>query len=422
MKHVDPHPSPNHPLLSVSLALILLQILVAPGIAHAASKAWEFQAAGKIIGAPLVTGETIYIAGGDTVYALDHGGRERWHRRVAGDVSAAVTVDGSTVYVHSSGGLHALDDRGQPLWTYEAEDLGPLVDGRTWGWGAEILADPWGWYRSAPASTDDLVIFGSSDGVHAVERKSGVRRWRVPVGPVTADVVVHGDLALIACWNHSVYALDIETGKVRWRFRATVPASKGVDWIGYQGFHLTPRVDGDRVFVGNRNTNFYALNVEDGSIAWNSKVGASWMGSPAVASEQHVFYGLSDGQAVLGHRKDSGALSHFFRTGSLVFAQPALHRDQLIVGTLSGHLFSIDTISGEGRELAHLGPVEKRYAEFFEPESLPEGLSPHQKTEHSVERMLTESNSILNLTVVEGRAYVGTGSGRLYALTLEPPD
>ena len=238
---------------------------------------------------------------------------------------------------------------------------------------------------------------------------------------MTADVTLHDGLAVVAGWNHSVYALEQDTGKVRWRFRATLPASKGIDWVGYQGFHLTPLIDGDRVFVGNRNTYFYALNVADGSIAWNSKVGASWIGSPAVASEDHVFYGLSDGQAVLGHRKNSGALSHFFRTESLVFAQPAVFEDQLIVGSLSGHLFAVDTVGGKGQELAHFGPAEKRYAEFFDPDTVPTGLSPHAAAAHGIERMLTESNSVLSLAVAGQRVYVATASGVLYALDLRPP-
>ena len=392
-----------------------------PAGSLAAPTDWQFQTSGKIFGKPIVAGETLYVAAGSTVHALALDGKPRWQRDLPGEIAAAVHVDEDEIYVHSSTGLHALDASGERLWTYEAEDLGPLVDGRTWGWGSELLPDPWGWYRSAPVSADDAVIFGSSDGVHAVDKGTGERLWRVPVGPVTGDVAIHDDLVIVASWNHSIYALERATGKVRWRFRASLPASKGVDWVGYQGFHLTPLVEGGRVFVGNRNTYFHALNAEDGTIAWNSKVGASWIGSPAVTSDQHVFYGLSDGQAVLGHRRDTGALSHFFHTGSLVFAQPALHGDKLIVGTLSGHLFSVDTGRGEGRELTHFGPAEKRYAEFFDPDHRPDGLTPHGAASHSIERMLTESNSILNLSVVNGRAYVATASGRLYAMDLERP-
>ncbi|MDA8018316.1 MAG: PQQ-binding-like beta-propeller repeat protein [Thermoanaerobaculia bacterium] len=381
---------------------------------------WQFEAGGKVIAKPTVVGPTIYLAGGNTVHALDLQGEERWQRELPGTIAARIDIDGADLYVHSSEGLYALDEEGKRLWSYEHEDRGPLVDGRTWGWGDEILPDPWGWYRSAPMVDGETVYFGSSDGVLAVHRATGERRWAVPVGPVTADPVSFQDLLVIACWNHSVYGLEKESGKVRWRFRASMPPSKGVDWIGYAGFHLSPEIDGDRIFVGNRNTYFYALNAKDGTEAWSSKVGASWMGSPAVLTEDAVYYGLSDGMAVLGHRKDTGALRFLFRTGSLVFAQPEVHGNRLIVGTISGHLYIVDTMTGQGELLLHLGPEEKRYAEFFDPEIVPKDLTRHRSTSWSIEKMLTESNSILNLTVHDDTAYVGTASGVLYAVPLGP--
>ena len=412
----------SHASLRALHTLVLALAIATATHSSAAETSWRFETGGKIIGKPTITSDTIYLAGGNTVHALGLDGSERWRRSLAADIAASIRGDDDTIYVHSSMGLHALSLEGEPRWTYDAEDRGPLVDGRTWGWGSEILADPWGWYRSTPLILEDAVIFGSSDGVHAVAKDSGEQLWRVPMGPVTTDAKIHGDLLVVASWNHSVYGIEQSTGKVRWRFRADLPPSKGVDWAGYQGFHLTPVIDGDRVFVGNRNTNFYALRVEDGTIAWSSKVGSSWIGSPAVTSEEHVFYGLSDGQAVLGHRKNSGALSHFFRTDSLVFAQPVLWGGQLIVGTLSGHLFSIDTVSGEGREITHFGPAEKRYAEFFQSAGRPDGLSPHQAAEYSIERMLVESNSILSLEVEGDALYVGTASGVLHVLDLDGGD
>jgi outer membrane protein assembly factor BamB len=201
-----------------------------------------------------------------------------------------------------------------------------------------------------------------------------------------------------------------------------MPPTKGVDWIGYAGFHLTPVVEDDRVFAGTRGTYFFSLNAGDGTEVWSSKVGSSWMGSPAVLSEDSVYYGLSDGMAVLGHLKASGRLTFFFKTGSLVFAQPEIYDRTLVVGTLSGHLFSIDTVTGQGRKLMSLGPEETKYGEFFDPKTTPEKLTRYEGTGWSIERMLTESNSILNLTVSENTAYVGTASGKLYAIDLSPQD
>ena len=403
----------------VLLALPWL-ILCAPSVHSAAEIRWRFEAGGRVIGKPTITENRIYIAAGQTVHALSMAGDELWRRELAGGVAAGITADEDRLYVHSSVGLHVLTNEGEEIWLYESPDLGPLVDGRTWGWGNEILPDPWGWYRSAPLVGDETVVFGSSDGVHAVSKETGERLWQVPIGPVTADLVVHEETIVAACWNNSVYGLDAGSGKLQWRFQGRLPSSRGVDWIGYQGFHLTPILHEGRVFVGTRGTYFYALDADDGTEIWSSKVGSSWIGSPAVILDDVVYYGLSDGFAIMGFRHDRGAQAHFFQTASPVFAQPQHYGKRLIFGTLAGRLFSIDTVSGEGQQLMLLGPEENLYGKYFEPEIIPDDLTRHEATQWSIDQLLTNAQSVLNLTILENTAYVGTGSGMLYAVDLDP--
>jgi outer membrane protein assembly factor BamB len=397
-----------------------LLIVLAHTVVSAAEIRWQFEAGGQVIGKPTVTEDRMYIAGGRTVHALSMDGEELWQRELAGDIAASITVDEDRLYVHSSAGLHALTDAGEEAWFFESADLGPLVDGRSWGWGNEVLADPWGWYRSSPRVHGEIVAFGMSGGVQAISKGTGELVWQVPLGPVTGDLVVHEDTIVAACWNNSIYGLDAEAGEVRWRFQGGVPSSKGADWIGYQGFHLTPLLHDGRVFAGTRGTYFYALDAKDGTEAWSSKVGSSWIGSPAVILDGGVYYGLSDGFAVMGFRPDRGAQTLFFRTESPVFAQPQPHGKQLIVGTLAGRLLSIDTVSGEGELLMHLGPEENLYPKVFDPEIIPADLTRYQTTQWSIDHLLTNAPSVLNLTIQDDTAYVGTGSGVLYAVGLDP--
>ena len=389
-------------------------------VLSAAQIQWQFEAGDRIIGKPTINVDRIYIAGGKTVHALAMDGEELWQRELAGDIAAGITVGEDRLFVHSSAGLHALTDAGEEIWFFESPDLGPLVDGRSWGWGNEVLADPWGWYRSSPAVHGETVAFGMSGGVQAVSKETGELLWQVPLGPVTADLVVHEDMIVAACWNNSIYGLDATSGEVRWRFQGGVPSSKGADWIGYQGFHLTPLLHEGRVFAGTRATYFYALDARDGTEVWSSKVGASWIGSPAVILDEAIYYGLSDGFAVMGFSHERGAQTLFFRTESPVFAQPQVHGAQLIVGTLAGRLFSIDTATGKGQLLMHLGPEENLYPKVFDPEIIPDDLTRYESTQWSIDHLLTNAPGVLNLTVHEDTAYIGTGSGTLYAIALDP--
>ena len=70
----------------------------------------------------------------------------------------------------------------------------------------------------------------------------------------------------------------------------------------------------------------------------------------------------------------------------------------------------------------HFGPQENLYGKFFDPEIIPDGLSRYEATQWSVDQLLTNANSVLNLTIHEGTAYVGTGAGTLYAVALDSPE
>ena len=401
----------------IALRTTILLLLFATSAISAAEIRWQFEPGGRVFGKPTLGEAAIYVAGGKTLHALTLDGELLWERELAGEIAASVTLEEGVLYVHSSAGLHALDELGQLLWTYENEDLGPLVDGRTWGWGNEILADPWGWYRSAPLVRGETVFFGSSDGVHAISKQTGEVQWRVPVGPVTADLVPSRTrFSSRVGTTTSMHSRRLREAQVA--IRCTGARGRGVDWVGYAGCNLTPIVQGEHLFVGNRGTYFYALDARDGAEIWSSKVGASWIGSPAVISEDAVYYGLSDGNAVMGHLLSTGAQTLFFETGSAVFAQPELSGEHLIVGTLIGRLFSIDTASGQGEEILNLGPDQVDWAGFFEPEIVPDHLTRHEGDAWAVDRMLTSANSVLSLALAGDTAYVGTGSGRLYAIDL----
>jgi hypothetical protein len=56
---------------------------------------------------------------------------------------------------------------------------------------------------------------------------------------------------------------------------------------------------------------------------------------------------------------------------------------------------------------------------FFDKKIQPKDMDSYQATIWSINKMLTEFNAILNLTVNKGTAYLSTGSGKLYAVPLQ---
>ena len=400
----------------LTIFLIILSVLVS-GVASA-QNAWEFQANGMIKAKATISDNVIYVSGGETLYALNLDGKLRWQKDLEASIAAGVGVAGEFLYVHSAAGLHALDKDGEQKWFFPKQDKGPLVAGASWGWGDNTLHDPWGWYRSAPLVKDGRIYFGSDDGLYAVSASDGSQIWHAAMGPVTTDPASFEGLIIVGSWDNKLYSVSAKTGETTWVVEAQVPGGAASRWIGYYGFNLNPVVYKDGVFVGARGTYFYALSAKTGEEVWSVKVGTSWIGSPAVVTEDSVYFGLSDGKALLGYNRRGGEQNTFFRTGSLVFAQPALHGDQLIIGSLSGQLFQLDTNTGEGRQVKLLTDKSGSYQQYFDPKIQPKNISPHQAAIWSINQMLTQFNSILNLTVHDGVAYLSTGSGKLYAVPL----
>ena len=400
------------------LASLVIFTLMLGGNAPCAQSAWEFQVSGMIKGKPTISEDTIYIAGGQVLYALDMNGKLRWKKDLEAAIAARISLAGDTLFVHSAAGLHALDKSGEQKWFFAKEDKGPLVAGKSWGWGDETLPDPWGWYRSSPLLKDGKVYFGSDDGLYALDAGDGSQIWHAAMGPVTADPASYQDSIIVGSWDNKLYSINAETGETGWVVEAQAPGGPASHWIGYYGFNLNPVIYKDAVYVGARGTYFYVLNAKTGEEIWSVKVGTSWIGSAAVVTEDSVYFGLSDGKAVLGYNRKGGEQNTFFKTGSLIFAGPELHGDQLIIGSLGGQLFRLDTVSGHGEQIMALTDKTGSYQGFFDPKIQPGDLSPHRAAGWSITKFLTEFNAILNLTVHEGVAYLGTASGKLYAVHL----
>jgi len=397
--------------------LFLFAMLMACNSLYA-QNAWEFQTGG-MIKAKATVSDNIYLAGGQTVYALGLDGKLIWQKDLGAAVAARITVAGEVLYVHSEAGLHALDRNGEQQWFFPKQDKGPLVAGKSWGWGDEIFPDPWGWYRSAPLIMDGKVFFGSDDGLYAIAADDGSQVWHTAMGPVTTNPANFKDSIIVGSWDNKLYSVKAEGGQINWAVGAQVPGGKASQWIGYYGFNLNPIVYKDTVFAGARGTYFYALLAETGEEAWSVKVGTSWIGSPALVTEDTVYFGLSDGKSVLGYNRQGGEQNTFLKTDSLVFAQPELNGDQLIIGSLSGRLFRLDTVSGEGGQIKTLTDKIGSYNQFFDPQIQPKDMDRHKATSWSINKMLTEFNAILNLTIHQGTAYLSTASGKLYAVPLK---
>ena len=277
---------------------------------------------------PVVVDGVMYVTSVNEAYALDRSGREIWHysrprtQGLAGDaasgINRGVAVLGDRVFLVTDHAhllaLHRLT--GQLLWDAEMADYRQ-------NYGA----------TGAPLVVNDLVISGVSGGdegirgfVDAYRASTGERVWRFWTVPARGEpgsetwvgrAIEHGCAATwltgtydpeakLLYWptgnpcpdyngderkgdnlySASVFALDPETGKLKWHYQFTPHDLH--DWdatetplLADAAFHGQPR---KLMLQGNRNGFFYVLDRLTGkallaepfvrNITWASGIGA----------------------------------------------------------------------------------------------------------------------------------------------------
>jgi len=187
---------------------------------------WKFPTGDGIVSSPVHKDGVIYCGGDDgNIYAVDAAdGRQRWKRKTDGPVPATPAIDGDTLYVGSyDGKFYALDARtGALRWKFategerrfEAKGLhGMLPKNQT-------IADAFDVFLSSPVVAAGLVYFGSGDGnVYALDAQSGDMRWKFRTGDVVHASPAYADgVVFFGSWDSYFYAVDARTGQERWRF------------------------------------------------------------------------------------------------------------------------------------------------------------------------------------------------------------
>ena len=218
--------------------------------------------ANAIYGTPAVSGDTLYVGGYDsTLYALSlkegEEGDQNWGEPVGGPIvggpivveidrsrdATAAQVSGepatsTLVLVGSSdGNMYAFDADGTEEWRFTTGD-------KVW---------------SAPAVSEGVAYFGSLDhNVYAVDLEDGSEKWRFPTkGGVVATPVVAKNRVFVGSFDGIFYAIDAVTATEVWRFDGAS------SW--YWGRAIATD---ETIYASSLDGNLYALDIETGGLRW----------------------------------------------------------------------------------------------------------------------------------------------------------
>jgi len=294
------------------------------------SERWRNTTGSTVSAAPLIVGPTLYagdLAGTLLALAADDG-REIWSYKTGVAIWSSAALAGDTVFVGNEDGVvFAISAvSGEKRWSFETDEN----------------------IESSPAVVDGVVCFGGWDGrVYALDQNDGSERWSRQIGsmvrasPAVADGVVYAPSD-----SDGVFALDLQTGEPIWHFSerpilgaTTAALSEGL-------LYVVGAADGDLV----------ALNLADGSLAW--QIHLDELSTPAPAVAQGLVYSASEGFNQQSGQYTKSVQAHDARTGEPVWsyepldfawADPLIASEILYLSDISGTIYALD--AGNGAEL-----------------------------------------------------------------------
>jgi outer membrane protein assembly factor BamB len=282
------------------------------------------------LGSPLVVGDTVYVAVGSRVFALDRAtGNQKWkYPQVEGIPgyfrSAPVLAEGTIVAAGDNRLIYGVDAAtGAAKWQYASEV--PIV--------------------GQPVALGNIVVARFSDNsIMGIRADNGQPEWKAPNGEplpyrvfdgIDGDLAVHGNTILFVTQAGELQSVSAATRKLIWKakFSSVTPGA-------------SPIIYGDVAFV-NSGTWLVAVNAINGGARWQQNIGEMLAFSPAVSAEG-VFTVTQDGKGLLFDTATGRVkMRNPIDLGSVLAVRPSAIDKQFLAPLTSGALTLVNPANGE---------------------------------------------------------------------------
>lgn len=322
------------------------------GIAGEPRVLWKIATGGPVDSSPVILGGVAYIVGGEgRLLALDVStGSQRWVSQADGLVGSPAIAGDRIIALGKDGSINAIRMDGSSEWR-TAADLAP---------------------NSTPLVTGDVLIAGGRGGaIQAFDAANGAARWNVRTGDELPRAAAGDEThAYIGSHDGRLYAIEAATGATAWTLDAAadhfatpairdgrvlamaatsddasllaVDAASGVERWRFvppdgRGLH-SPSVDDGAVYISS-DRSFYALDPDDGSVAW-AREGERW-NTAGIAIADSALYAFESGGTL--HAMDARTGSEVWRlyVGGDVATGTTIADGRLIIGTDGGDVMAI---------------------------------------------------------------------------------
>jgi len=271
-----------------------------------------------------------------------------------------------------------------------------------------------GGVEGAPAIVGGVVYIASLDKfLYALDLATGKEKWKVKLGAMKASPSVKGDRVYVGDLDGKFHCRKIADGSAVWEFETSGEIMAGCN------FH------GTNVLVGSHDSTLYCLDAA-GKKLWDMKIDGPVNGTPAVIGDVTFVAGCDSILHILDAKtgKELGSVE----LGGQAAATAAIMGDFAYVGTMANTVVAVDLkkkvkawqfeaavrqqpffASAAAADLVVAGSRDKRVY----------GIDP--KTGKSAWSFVTEGQVDASPVIVNGRVYVGclNDDGNFYVLDLK---
>jgi len=232
---------------------------------------WTYYTDGPVRSSTCIAEGHVFIGSDDQhLHAVNiNTGRAAWKFQTSDPIrSTPLVVDGLVYVGNEMGDFVAVDFRGELKWRFRARR------GIT----------------SSPASTGDLIVFGSHDStLYALDQRNGFVTWRFRLGKGSiSSPCVSDNMIFIGAADGFIYAVEAKTAKEVWRFRTEHQVSS------------SPVIYKDSLYCGSIDGSLYCLEFRTGRLRWKFGTEGQIIGSPLVYDDI-VYVGSTDHQVYAFH-------------------------------------------------------------------------------------------------------------------------
>jgi outer membrane protein assembly factor BamB len=319
---------------------------------------WKFKTNMPLFSSPVISENVVFVGSLDsTLYAVDLAtGKLKWKFKTGGQIRSTVSMQGDQLFLYSGDAiLYCLSKTsGKVLWSFKT--IGGIL--------GERLYDFADYFQSSPVYHNKRIFFGAGDGyVYAIDYNSGKLCWSFKAGEIIHTTPsLYKDRLFIGSFDGNLYALRQEDGSLLWKFKT----------VGHRYFPTgqvqgNPVAKNDLVYFGARDYNFYAIDVFGGHCHWNKSFLFGWA-MAATTGDSAIYLGTSDDRILLA--LDSKTGQELWRTDVKfnIFGPPATSASIVYVGTLMGKIYGIDRKNGNIKWVFTTEGYKSNHLKYFNPD------------------------------------------------------